>query len=110
MLPRSITDSSHPPTWRAKGQNPWLFLLAGRARRPAAMPFAEIHSVGDRHAAREGAELADTNPERQPEAKRACRVLVVDDDELARAWLAAQLEGAQFEVEVAGSGQEALRL
>jgi hypothetical protein len=28
------------------------------------------------------------NPERQPEAKRACRVLVVDDDDLVRAWLA----------------------
>jgi diguanylate cyclase (GGDEF)-like protein len=67
-------------------------------------------SVGDRHAARGGDELADTNLERQPEAKGACRVLVVDDDDLVRAWLATQLEGAQFEVEVAGSGQEALRL
>src|SRR6202163_996755 len=56
------------------------------------------------------AERCDTNSERQPEARRCCRVLVVDDDDLARAWLAAQLEGAQFEVEVAGSGQEALRL
>jgi two-component system cell cycle response regulator len=45
-----------------------------------------------------------------PEAERACRVLVVDDDDLVRTWLAAQLEVAQFEVEVAGSGQEALRL
>jgi two-component system cell cycle response regulator len=43
-------------------------------------------------------------------SQRACRVLVVDDDELVRGWLATQLEGAQFEVEVAGSGQEALRL
>ena len=74
------------------------------------MPFAEIRSVVDRHAAREEAELADINPDRQPEARRACRVLVVDDDELARAWLAAQLEDAEFEVEIAGSGQEALRL
>jgi two-component system cell cycle response regulator len=69
-------------------------------------------SIEPSAAAREksGAELASTNPERQTEAKRACRVLVVDDDELARAWLAAQLEGAEFEVAVAGSGQEALRL
>jgi two-component system cell cycle response regulator len=43
-------------------------------------------------------------------SKHACRVLVVDDDDLVRAWLAGLLESAQFEVEVAGSGQEALRL
>jgi two-component system cell cycle response regulator len=69
-----------------------------------------MNSASDRHAARGEAGLADTNPEPQPEAKHTCRVLVVDDDDLVRAWLTTQLEGAQFEVEVAGSGQEALRL
>jgi two-component system, cell cycle response regulator len=39
-----------------------------------------------------------------------CRILVVDDDELVRARLAALLRMAQFEVETAASGEEALRI
>jgi two-component system cell cycle response regulator len=39
-----------------------------------------------------------------------CRVLVVDVDELVRARLAALLRMAQFEVETAASGEEALRI
>jgi diguanylate cyclase (GGDEF)-like protein len=39
-----------------------------------------------------------------------CRVLVVDDDELVRAQLAGLLELAGYDVEVASSGEEALRI
>jgi diguanylate cyclase (GGDEF)-like protein len=38
------------------------------------------------------------------------RVLIVDDDDLVRARLAALLRMSNFEVEVAGSGEEALRI
>jgi two-component system, cell cycle response regulator len=44
------------------------------------------------------------------EPLRRCRVMVVDDDELVRAQLAALLNLAGYEVYCAGSGQEALRL
>jgi two-component system, cell cycle response regulator len=39
-----------------------------------------------------------------------CRVLLVDDDELVRARIAALLRIAQFEVETASSGEDALRI
>jgi len=39
-----------------------------------------------------------------------CRVLIVDDDDLVRARLASLLRLSNFEVEVAGSGEEALRI
>ncbi len=39
-----------------------------------------------------------------------CRVLVVDDDEIVRAQLSALLKRAHYEVQVAASGEEALRL
>jgi two-component system, cell cycle response regulator len=42
--------------------------------------------------------------------RRACRVLVVDDDELERTRLSALLAASQFEVETAASGAEAMRV
>ncbi len=41
---------------------------------------------------------------------RRARILIVDDEELLRLWLGEQLRGAGFEVFVAGSRAEALRL
>jgi diguanylate cyclase (GGDEF)-like protein len=46
---------------------------------------------------------------RQSEAGSSCRVLVVDDDALVRARLSALLHASQYEVEVAATGEEALR-
>jgi two-component system cell cycle response regulator len=43
-------------------------------------------------------------------ARRSCRVLVVDDDHLVRGRLSALLSAAQYKVEVAASGAEALRI
>jgi len=43
-------------------------------------------------------------------ARQFCRVLVVDDDDLVRARLAALLEAARYQVEVAATGDEALRV
>jgi two-component system, cell cycle response regulator len=43
-------------------------------------------------------------------ARQFCRVLVVDDDDLVRARLAALLETARYQVEVAATGDEALRV
>jgi diguanylate cyclase (GGDEF)-like protein len=51
----------------------------------------------------------ETIQAQQSAARRFCRVLVVDDDGLVRARLAALLEAAQYQVEVAASGEEALR-
>lgn len=39
-----------------------------------------------------------------------CRVLIVDDDDIVRAQLSALLKRAHYEVEVAASGEDALRL
>src|SRR5882757_3128119 len=44
------------------------------------------------------------------EATRACRVLVVDDDDVVRTCLSALLKRAHYDVEVAASGEEALRV
>jgi two-component system cell cycle response regulator len=44
------------------------------------------------------------------EARDSCRVLVVDDDALVRARLSALLNAAQYDVEVATTGEEALRI
>ncbi|MBI1722336.1 MAG: response regulator, partial [Gemmatimonadetes bacterium] len=41
---------------------------------------------------------------------RRARILIVDDEELLRLWLGDQLRAAGFEVFLAGSRQEALRL
>jgi diguanylate cyclase (GGDEF)-like protein len=45
----------------------------------------------------------------QFKAGNSCRVLVVDDDALVRARLSALLHASQYEVEVATTGEEALR-
>ena len=44
------------------------------------------------------------------EARGSCRILVVDDDALVRARLSALLNAAQYDVEVAATGEEALRI
>jgi PleD family two-component response regulator len=44
------------------------------------------------------------------DAALRCRVLVVDDDELARARLALLLKSSEFDVELAASGDDALRI
>jgi diguanylate cyclase (GGDEF)-like protein len=44
------------------------------------------------------------------ESPRPCRVLVVDDDDVVRTCLSALLKRAHYDVEVAASGEEALRV
>jgi two-component system cell cycle response regulator len=56
------------------------------------------------------AEAADAMPVQQLEARSSCRVLVVDDDYLVRARLSALLHGSHYQVEVAATGEEALRV
>jgi len=55
-------------------------------------------------------DLHDTMLTRRLSATQPCRVLVVDDDDLVRARLAALLRMSDFEVDVAGSGSEAIRM
>jgi two-component system, cell cycle response regulator len=55
-------------------------------------------------------DLNDTILTRRLESLNPCRVLVVDDDDLVRARLSALLRMSQFDVETAGSGEEALRI
>jgi two-component system cell cycle response regulator len=55
-------------------------------------------------------DLGDTILTRRLGAARPCRLLVVDDDYLVRARLAALLRVSDFDVEVAASGEEALRI
>ena len=55
-------------------------------------------------------DLEDTILTQLMEAQRQCCVLVVDDDDLVRARLASQLEARHYDVEVAASGKEALRV
>jgi two-component system chemotaxis response regulator CheY len=56
------------------------------------------------------ADLHDTILLHHLQSLPACRVLVVDDDDLIRARLAALLRMTNFDVEVAASGEEALRV
>ncbi len=56
------------------------------------------------------ADLHDTILNQRMETSEACRVLVVDDDELVRARLTALLRNAKFEVESAANGADALRI
>src|ERR1039458_7703299 len=55
-------------------------------------------------------DLNDTILTWRLESLNPCRVLVVDDDDLVRARLSALLRMSQFDVESAGSGEEALRI
>src|SRR5271155_746271 len=55
-------------------------------------------------------DLSDTILTRRLKSTQPCRVLIVDDDDMARARLAALLRASQFEVEVAESGEQALRM
>ena len=55
-------------------------------------------------------DLHDTILTHKLETRRSCRVLICDDDELVRARLAALLRTADFDVEQASCGEEALRI
>lgn len=55
-------------------------------------------------------EKDDTLQAQRFAARQFCRVLVVDDDDLVRARLAALLEAAQYQVKVAATGEEALHV
>jgi two-component system cell cycle response regulator len=55
-------------------------------------------------------DLSDTILTRRLSVTRPCRVLIVDDDDMVRARLAALLRVSDFDVEVATSGEEALRI
>jgi len=55
-------------------------------------------------------DLSDTILMQRLQSKQPCRLLLVDDDDLVRTRLATVLRAAQFEVEVAASGGEALRV
>jgi diguanylate cyclase (GGDEF)-like protein len=61
--------------------------------------FEETHS-----------DLNDTSLSRRLEDTQPCRVLVVDDDDLVRARLSALLSSSHFDVMVAASGADALRI
>jgi len=54
--------------------------------------------------------LHDTTIMQQLVPQWQCRVLVVDDDDIVRAQLSNVLKRAHFEVEVAASGEEAIRM
>jgi diguanylate cyclase (GGDEF)-like protein len=56
------------------------------------------------------AEAADVLPVPRLETRGVCRVLVVDDDYLVRARLSALLHASHYQVEVAATGEEALRV
>ncbi len=53
---------------------------------------------------------SETSQRSGSEARGRCRILVVDDDALVRARLATLLRAAQFDVESAASGEDALRI
>jgi two-component system, cell cycle response regulator len=55
-------------------------------------------------------DLSDSMLMQRLQSSQPCRLLVVDDDDLVRTRLATVLRAAQFEVEVAASGDEALRV
>jgi two-component system, cell cycle response regulator len=54
--------------------------------------------------------LHDTTIVQQLAPQWRCRVLIVDDDDIARAYLSAVLKKASYEVQVAASAEEALRV
>jgi diguanylate cyclase (GGDEF)-like protein len=55
-------------------------------------------------------EHREAAPTQQLGARHTCRVLVVDDDDLVRGRLSALLNSCEYQVELAGSGEEALRI
>ena len=59
--------------------------------------------------AEQGYDPEDTTLTQRLEERRQCCVLVVDDDEMVRARLRTILKAADYHVELASSGQEALR-
>ncbi len=68
-------------------------------------PEHKPHSLED-----SSADLNDTISTHRTEISQPCRVLVVDDDDLVRARLTALLRNADFDVQSASSGEEALRI
>jgi diguanylate cyclase (GGDEF)-like protein len=68
-------------------------------------PERKLHVLED-----DSIDLHDTILTERMESARSCRVLVVDDDDLVRARLTALLRNADFDVESAGSGEDALRI
>ena len=55
-------------------------------------------------------DLSHGHRNHQVDSRRPCRVLVVDDDDLVRTRLSALLKAAQYETEIAASGDEAVRI
>jgi two-component system, cell cycle response regulator len=68
-------------------------------------PEHKVHSLED-----SSADLHDTILTQRMENSQPCRVLVVDDDDLVRARITALLRTAEFEVESASNGEDALRI
>jgi two-component system cell cycle response regulator len=78
--------------------------LAWPLGNPLSVEYSPTASV-DRHV--DSAYAFQINP---LEERHSCRVLVVDDDDLVCARLSALLKASQYQVEVAGTGEEALRI
>jgi two-component system cell cycle response regulator len=68
-------------------------------------PERKLHLLED-----SSIDLHDTILSERLETSWPCRILVVDDDDIVRARLTALLRTAEFEVEAASSGAEALRI
>ena len=68
-------------------------------------PEHKVHSLED-----SSADLHDTILTSRMDSVQPCRVLVVDDDDLVRARITALLRNAEFEVESAANGEDALRI
>jgi two-component system cell cycle response regulator len=70
-----------------------------------------MHLERTSHAEQEATDaLHDTTIVQQLAPQWQCRVLVVDDDDIVRAQLSALLRRAHYDVQVAASGEEAIRM